>query len=115
MPLLFFGNYPLVEFFNAVTGLDVDISEVLETGARIQTLRQCFNVREGIRASDIQLPGRLLGNPPLTEGPLSDVTIDVDNLRQEYFQSMGWEPDSGQPQPKMLEKLGLSRLVNDFG
>jgi aldehyde:ferredoxin oxidoreductase len=115
MPLLFFGNYPLIEFFNAVTGLDVDISEVLETGARIQTLRQCFNVREGIRASDIRLPGRLLGKPPLTQGPLSDVTIDVDNLRREYFQSMGWDPDSGQPQPKTLQKLGLSQLVNDFG
>jgi aldehyde:ferredoxin oxidoreductase len=115
MPLLFFGNYPLIEFFNAVTGLDVDISEVLETGARIQTLRQCFNVREGIRASDIRLPGRLLGKPPLAQGPLSNVTIDVDSLRQEYFQSMGWAPDSGQPQPQTLEKLDLSRLVNDFG
>ena len=115
MPLLFFGNYPLIEFFNAVTGLGVDISEILETGARIQTLRQSFNVREGIRASDIQLPGRLLGKPPLTEGPLSDVTIDVDKLRQEYFQSMGWDPDNGQPQPKTLEKLGLNQLVKDFG
>ena len=115
MPLLFFGNYPLIEFFNAVTGLDVDISEVLETGARIQTLRQCFNVREGIQAADIKLPGRLAGTPPLKEGPLSDVTIDVDNLKREYFRSMGWDPDSGQPQPQTLEKLGLSPLIADFG
>jgi aldehyde:ferredoxin oxidoreductase len=115
MPLLFFGNYPLLEFFNAVTGLDLDISEVLETGNRIQTLRQSFNIREGIRVSDIKLPGRLAGTPPLKEGPLSGVTIDVDNLRQEYFQSMGWDPDSGQPQPETLEKLGLDSLINKFG
>ena len=115
MPLLFFGNYPLLEFFNAVTGLDLDISEVLETGTRIQTLRQSFNIREGIRVSDIKLPGRLAGTPPLKEGPLSGVTIDVDNLRQEYFQSMGWDPDSGQPQPETLEKLGLDSLINNFG
>ena len=105
----------MIEFFNAVTGLDVDISEVLETGARIQTLRQCFNIREGIRASDIKLPGRLSGMPPLKEGPLSDVTIDVDNLKREYFQSMGWDPDSGAPQPETLEKVGLSPLVTNFG
>jgi aldehyde:ferredoxin oxidoreductase len=115
MPLLFFGNYPLIEFFNAVTGLDIDITEALSSGARIQTLRQCFNVREGIRSADIKLPGRLSGQPPLTQGPLSDVTIDVDNLKREYFQSMGWDPDSGEPQAETLERLGLGQLIKDFG
>lgn len=114
MPLLFFGNYPLIEFFNAVTGLDSDITEMLETGRRIQTLRQCFNVREGIRASDIKLPGRLSGRPALKEGPLSDVTIDVDTMKREYFQSMGWDPDSGKPRPKTLEELGLSALMKNY-
>ena len=115
MPLLFFGNYPLIEFFNAVTGLDIDIAEVLETGRRIQTLRQCFNIREGIQASDIKLPGRLSGQPPLKEGPLSDITIDVDAMRREYFRSMGWDPDSGKPKPETLEELELGALVNKFG
>jgi aldehyde:ferredoxin oxidoreductase len=115
MPLLFFGNYPLIEFFNAVTGLDVDITAALDSGARIQTLRQCFNVREGIRSADIKLPGRLSGRPPLTEGPLSDVTIDVDNLRREYFQSMGWDPGSGEPLAETLDELGLGQVVRDFG
>ncbi len=115
MPLLFFGNYPLIEFFNAVTGLDIDIAEALETGRRIQTLRQCFNMREGIRASDIKLPGRLSGEPPLKDGPLSDVTIDVDTMKQEYFQSMGWDPDSGNPKPETLEDLGLSSLITNYG
>jgi aldehyde:ferredoxin oxidoreductase len=46
-PMIFFGNYPLVEFFNAVTGWDLATSDILTAGARIQTLRQCFNIREG--------------------------------------------------------------------
>jgi aldehyde:ferredoxin oxidoreductase len=29
MPMMFFGNYPLIEFFNAVTGWDLDADEVL--------------------------------------------------------------------------------------
>jgi aldehyde:ferredoxin oxidoreductase len=115
MPMIFFGNYPLIEFFNAVTGLDVDVTEVFSTGARIQTLRQCFNIREGIQSSDIKLPGRLSGRPPMQAGPVSDVTIDVDNLKREYFQSMGWDADSGEPQEETLERLGLGQLIRDFG
>ncbi|MGD9229070.1 MAG: aldehyde ferredoxin oxidoreductase family protein, partial [Desulfobacterales bacterium] len=52
MPMMFFGNFPLVEFFNAVTGWNLDIAEVLTTGSRIQTLRQSFNIREGIQPLD---------------------------------------------------------------
>jgi len=115
MPMIFFGNYPLIEFFNAVTGLDVDIAKALDTGARIQTLRQCFNIREGIQTSDIKLPDRLAGEPPLPEGPLSGVTIDVGNLRREYFQSMGWDENSGEPQEGTLKRLGLDQLIKNFG
>jgi len=48
-------------------------------------------------------------------GPVSDVTIDVDNLKREYFQSMGWDADSGEPQEETLERLGLGQLIRDFG
>ena len=51
-PTVFFGNYPLLEFLNAVTGWHMDVKEAFESGARIQNLRQCFNVREGIKSSD---------------------------------------------------------------
>jgi aldehyde:ferredoxin oxidoreductase len=115
MPMMFFGNFPLVEFFNAVTGWDLDITEVLTAGARIQTLRHCFNLREGIRPSDIKLPERMAGNPPQEEGPVAGVTLDMDSLGREYRQAMGWDPDSGQPEGKALEKLGLTKLVKTHG
>ncbi len=115
MPMMFFGNYALVEFFNAVTGWDLDIAEVLTTGARIQTLRQSFNIREGIQPSDVKLPKRMLGLPPQEEGPVSGVTIDVDSLARDYHQAMGWDPDSGKPQASTLEKLGLTELLKNHG
>ena len=115
MPMMFFGNYPLIEFFNAVTGWDLDIAEVLTTGARIQTLRQSFNIREGIQASDVKLPERMLGRPPQEEGPVAGVTLDVDNLAREYRQAMGWDPDSGIPDENTLEKLDLIQLVKIHG
>jgi aldehyde:ferredoxin oxidoreductase len=115
MPMMFFGNFPLIEFFNAVTGWDLDANEVLTAGARIQTLRHCFNLREGIVPSDVKLPKRMTGQPPQEEGPVAGVTLDVDNLAREYRQAMGWDPESGQPQKSTLEKLGLTELVNTHG
>jgi len=115
MPMIFFGNYPLIEFFNAVTGLDVDLTEALNSGARIQTLRQCFNIREGIQSVDAKMPGRMSGRPPMAEGPLSGITVDVDSLTREFFQSMGWDPVSGEPQEATLEKLALAHLIKTFG
>jgi aldehyde:ferredoxin oxidoreductase len=115
MPMIFFGNYPFLEFFNAVTGWGIDINEVLLTGARIQTLRHCFNIREGLQPPDIKLPRRLLGEPKMEQGPLAGISIDVDSLVHEYHQAMGMDPTSGKPEAATLKKLGLSDLIETFG
>jgi aldehyde:ferredoxin oxidoreductase len=114
-PVVFFGFYPLLEFLNAVTGWDVGIEEALETGARIQTLRQCFNIREGIEPIEMKLPPRLTGIPPKKEGPLEGVTIDIESLAREYAKAMGWDPDTRFPTEATLERLGLQDLVNRCG
>ncbi|MCP4625149.1 MAG: aldehyde ferredoxin oxidoreductase family protein [bacterium] len=115
MPLMFFGNFPFVDFFNAVTGWELSVADILTTGARIQTLRQCFNVREGLQPADIKLPDRMTGRPPQKEGPVAGVTLDVDNLAREYRQAMGWDPDSGRAEESTLEKLGLTSLIKAHG
>jgi aldehyde:ferredoxin oxidoreductase len=115
MPFMFFGNYPLIELLNAVTGWDLDVAEALASGARIQTLRQSFNVREGIRAADVRLPDRMTGRPPQITGPLAGVTIDVDSLARDYRQAMGWDADTGVPDDATLKRLGLAELVEKYG
>jgi len=114
-PVIFFGNYPLLDYLNAVTGWDMDITEALNTGARIQTLRQAFNMREGIRSSEKKLPPRMAGIPPKSEGPLKGITIDMDTLSSEYFKAMGWDPETGNPTQATLERLGLKRLAETYG
>ena len=115
MPMMFFGNFPLVDFLNAVTGWNADVAEMLTTGERLMTLRQAFNIREGIEAGDVQLPDRMKGIPAQSKGPLADVTIDVDSLAREYREAMGWHADTARPTDETLEKLGLAELVRDFG
>lgn len=111
MPVVISDCYPLIEFLNAVTGWDMSVSEALETGERIQTLRQLFNVREGILPSDICLPKRMAGIPPHGSGPLEGVTIDIDTLAKEYREAMEWDPVTGKPSEACLTRLGLKRLM----
>jgi len=113
MPTLFMGNYPLVEYLSAVTGWDLDVAEVLTTGARIQTLRQCFNIREGIGPADIHLPARMTGLPPMKDGPLAGITIDAGNLARKYRRAIGWDPESDQPKEEELKRLGISDLIQN--
>jgi aldehyde:ferredoxin oxidoreductase len=115
MPMMFFGNFPLLDFMNAVTGWDTDMAEILNTGNRLMTLRQAFNIRESIEAGDVQLPNRMKGIPALTQGPLANVTIDIENLAREYRQAMGWDADTASPTDETLERLGLAQLVAEFG
>jgi aldehyde:ferredoxin oxidoreductase len=115
MPFMFFGNYPLIELLNAVTGWGIDVAEALTAGARIQTLRQSFNLREGIAADGVCLPERMAGRPPQADGPLAGVTIDVDSLAREYRQAMGWDAQTGVPTQETLDQLGLKKLVETFG
>jgi aldehyde:ferredoxin oxidoreductase len=113
-PVIFLGNYPLLEFFNAVTGWGMNMQEALRTGARIQTLRQCFSIREGIKPQEIRLPSRMLGSPPHQDGPLAGVTIDIESLRQGYFRAMGWDSNTGIPLENTLKELGIHGVVNSF-
>jgi aldehyde:ferredoxin oxidoreductase len=115
MPFMFFGNYPLVDLLNAVTGWGMDVAEALQTGARIQALRQSFNLREGVTADQVRLPDRMTGRPPQADGPTAGVTVDVDNLAREFRAAMGWDAETGAPTKETLATLGLSELVKTFG
>ncbi|MEW6672455.1 MAG: aldehyde ferredoxin oxidoreductase family protein [Thermodesulfobacteriota bacterium] len=114
-PSVFFGFFPLIDFLNAATGWEMSMAEALQTGGRIQTLRKCFNLREGIVAADSRLPLRMAGIPPKEDGPLKGVTIDMESLAAEYHKAMGWDAQTGTPTDAAIESLGLKDLVDRFG
>jgi aldehyde:ferredoxin oxidoreductase len=114
-PTVFFGFFALIDFLNAATGWDMGMAEALQTGGRIQTLRKCFNLREGITAADSRLPLRMAGSPPKADGPLKGVTIDMESLAEEFHKAMGWDAKTGTPTDATIESLGLKDLVKQFG
>ncbi len=104
------ANYPMVDFLNAVTGWDLTPDEYYNTGKRILNMRKAFNVREGVRPSDSKLPSRAIGNPPLTKGPLKNISVDIEALEKELFKIMGWDRDTGGPTSETLKEMKLDDL-----
>jgi aldehyde:ferredoxin oxidoreductase len=102
-------DYPLAEFISAVTGWDFNAKEAITAGRRTLTLLQAFNHREGWKASDYTLPGRI-SRPP-TMGPYAGRHIDFAALKSSYYKSMGWDGETGVPSQACLSELGLSGLV----
>lgn len=102
------------DFVNAATGWDMTMDELLVCGERIACMRQAFNVREGVKPRDLGLPGRAEGKPPLTDGPLKGVTVDVKSWVKEYYVYADWDYNTGKPSEKKLIELGLADVANDL-
>lgn len=100
---------PVTELLAPVTGWSIDWSEGLEIGRRILTLRQAFNAREGILPGDFNMPKRLL--TPLQVGPAKGQKVDVEKLKEAYFEAMGWDINTGKPTENSLSALGLNDLI----
>jgi aldehyde:ferredoxin oxidoreductase len=111
--LCIFGFYPetmpLAEAISAVTGWDFALEEGIETGKRIQTLRQAFNIREGVNTGDWKVPERLIG--PQDHGPNKGKVVDVRAMKDKGYEAFGWDPKTGKPLDSTLEKMGLKELV----
>jgi aldehyde:ferredoxin oxidoreductase len=102
---------PVAEFIQAVTGWDITNEELLTTGERIANIRHAFNLREGLNPLQYKLPDRVVGIPPLKEGPLSGKTIDDDTMIKEYLAEMDWDLKTAKPSKKKLLELGLEDVA----
>mgnify|MGYP002066088001 CR=1 FL=1 len=116
--LCMFGylSYPaqcIPDQLSAVTGWDYDMEEVYKTGKRIGTIRHAFNLREGHNPLTRNVPGRLVGKPPLSEGNLKGVTVDYRNLNREFLERCGWDLETTIPSEQALRYLGMEFLLDD--
>jgi len=101
------GRLPLFEWLNAATGWQRTPQEYIEIGRRIQTLRQMFNIRQGIDPRQIKLSPRALGLPPLPRGANRGRSLDLEQMRHDYWQAIGWDAQTGIPTPQTLAALQL--------
>ena len=102
-----------IEAIQTISGWNIDREEVLKTGQRINTMRQAFNIREGL-TTPWQYPDRLLGKPPKTIGPRAGITITPEELYTEYYQAMGWDTKTGKPSKETLLELGMDFVAKEL-
>ena len=105
---------PIAEFMKVVTGWDVTNEELLETGERIANIRQAFNIREGLNPLKFKVSDRILGKPPLKEGPVAGVTIDENTMIKEYLTAMDWDLKTAKPSKRKLLELGLADVAQEL-
>ena len=99
------ATLPIVEIISAVTGWDFTLAEGVKSGRRIQTLRQLFNIREGVDTSEWYLPKRLVS--PQSTGPITDRKVDFKLMKEQGYAALGWDSETGKPLDSTLHELGL--------
>lgn len=96
---------PIFEWLNAATGWDLTPDQYMEAGARIQTLRQAFNVKQGVEPKDLKACDRSVGNPPLLKGANKGRMLDIDKMMRDFWDEFGWDNETGKPSPDAVSKL----------
>jgi aldehyde:ferredoxin oxidoreductase len=81
---------------------------------RIFTMRHAFNLREGLNPLTRNVPGRLVGEPPLREGNVRGVTVDYKIMNREALELAGWDTHTTVPSEQSLRKLGMDFLIDDI-
>jgi len=101
-------------FINLTTGWDTSLEELIDTGERILDIRQAFNIREGLKPAQFNMPARAIGKPPMESGPLTGRTVDLEVLVSDYTQAVKWDRDSWVPNRERMEELGLKDVANEL-
>ncbi len=102
-----------IEAIQTISGWDIDRDEVIRTGQRINTMRQAFNIREGL-TTPWKYPDRMLGKPPKTIGPRAGFTMEPEEISTEYYQAMGWDAETGKPGREILLELGMDFVADEL-
>jgi len=115
---MIFGCLPsahvLAEFMSVIMGWDMTTDELIKTGGRIADIRQAFNIREGLYSLQFKVPGRIIGNPPLTAGPTAGVTVDEKAMDREFLIEMDWDTETAKPSKKRLLEMGLEDVAREL-
>jgi aldehyde:ferredoxin oxidoreductase len=101
--------------FNLVTGKDWGIDRMLKVSERVRNLERMFDVRQGLRRKDDNLPKKFF-TQPLKKGPYEGEVLDekkFEQMKDEYYDIRGWDKETGVPTREKLEELGLSDVADE--
>ena len=100
-----------VKAVTALTGLELDIPAATHIGRRIVTLLRVYNCRSGL-TKEMERPSSRYGSTPI-DGPVKGKSImpHWDSITSTYYESMGWDPETGTPTEKTIREMGIEGLM----
>ncbi len=92
------------------TGFDYGgLEGLMKLGERVIILCRLFNIREGFRRKDDNLPKRFL-EEPMPEGPAKGMVVHLEPMIESYYALRGLD-EEGIPTKETLNNLGLDSLI----
>ena len=101
-----FSDPIISKTLSALFGEPWTIEDFREVGVRVMCQERLFNMREGITRKDDTLPGRLL-KEPRTEGPTKGMVVPLEELKDRFYEAMGYDSQTGNPTDELLAGLGI--------
>ncbi len=111
------GAWPTIyKLINATTGWNFDYDDVELIGVRAHTIKKAFNIREGWKAEDDDLPYRWK-HDPMTRGKGAGHVVtddELDYMKQLYYKAKGWTEDGLIPKQLLID-LGMNDVAEEIG
>jgi aldehyde:ferredoxin oxidoreductase len=101
------GDMPfsgVTELFNAITGWNYSIDDMMLAGERIFTVQRLINVRDGYNADTDVLPKKMF--KAAKEGFRAGKVPPFKELMEDYYLLRGWD-ENGEPKYETLRRLNL--------
>lgn len=100
---------------SAGLGKQITIDDLLETASRISAQERLYLIRGGMTREDDTLPKKLVNHRMAGSWPEDEVTPEqMDEMKEEFYMSMGWHKSSGNPSEETLKNLKLDDLAADL-
>jgi len=93
------------DLFNAITGWDYSIDDLMHAAERIFTVQRLINIRDGYDSKTDVLPKKMF--KPAKEGFRAGKIPPFKELMEDYYLLRGWD-ENGKPQKETLDRLGLT-------
>ncbi len=84
----------------------LSVAEVSEAGERVTCQERLFNMRDGFSRKDDTLPARLLKEPK-PDGPTKGSVVPLEELKDKFYEAMGYDMATGNPTAAVLKRLGV--------
>lgn len=96
------GISTLLEWYQDVTGEQMDVDEFMQIGERIFNLKRLYNANCGVSRKDDFLPSRIMTTEKTGEGHTPNLP-PIEQMLGDYYEYRGWSEDGIPTEPKLKE------------